>query len=124
MATYPEYTDPDTDGGLLDQILITLKGHLETEFNAGRITGADYSKVFLGSLEATMGNTTQYLLGNALLDEQRAKLIAETAIADAQVINLTKQNEKLDAEIVLMGLEEEKLNFQINTSQGINCTVD
>ena len=114
MGTFPEYTETDGNTGLLDQILLTLKVHLQEEFDQQRIKGADYAKVYLGLLEAAMGNTTQYLLGNALLEEQRAKLLAEVAIAEAQVINITKQNEKIDAEIVLMGLEVDKLNFQIN----------
>jgi hypothetical protein len=93
VPTYPQYTNLALGEGLFDQLMTTVKYHLMQEYNGQRIRGAEYSKVYLGSMEAVMANTTQYLLGTMLIDQQRAKLIAE---------------------ILLLGLEAEKLRFEID----------
>lgn len=91
--TYPQFTNLKLQDGLFDQLMGTVKHHIELEFNAQRITGGDYAKVYLGALESIMANTTQYLLGIVLLEEQRLKL---------------------QAEIALMELEGEKLRYEID----------
>ena len=92
-ATYPQFTNLKLEAGLVDQLMATVKFHCKEEFDQQRITGADYSKVFLGALESVMANSTQYLLGTMLLELQR---------------------EKIAAEILLLELEGEKLRFEID----------
>jgi hypothetical protein len=92
-ATYPQFTNLKLQDGLVDQLLAVIKLHVKEEFDAQRITAADYSKVYLGALEAVLGNSTQFLLGTMLLDVQR---------------------EKIQAEIKLIELEQDKLQFEID----------
>lgn len=134
--TYPEFTEGRLNGhGLFDEIMDSIKQHLKDEYNAGRIKGADYSKVYLGSMEAALANTTQYLTSNALLEEQRLKLLAEIDLAKANTdiakLNLEKakyemeyllplqkaqlefQNKKLEAEIPLIQYQIDKIDADI-----------
>ncbi len=92
-ATYPQFTNLKLNEGLVDQLMATVAFHVHKEFSAQRITGADYAKVYLGSLEAVLANSTQYLLGTLLLEQQKLKLIAE---------------------IAMINLESEKLRFEID----------
>ena len=70
---------------VFDTIMSTVKKHLQEEYDAQRIKGAEYSKVYLGSMEAVLGNTVQYLVGMALTDEQRADITAGIKQKEAQI---------------------------------------
>lgn len=49
--------------GAFDAIMRSLSVHLKAEYNAGRITGAEYAKAYIALTESALGNATQYLLG-------------------------------------------------------------
>lgn len=116
--TYPQYTNLALGEGLFDQLMASVKHHLEIEWKAQRITGDSYSKVYLGSMESVLGNTTQYLLGLLLIDEKKEQALAEVRLTEARIdlteedirqkqyetdFILPKQLEKLDKEIELIG---------------------
>lgn len=91
---------------VLDGVMSTLKTHLFEEFNKGRLRGTDYAKVYVGSTEAALGNTVQYLVGMALTNEQRQKILADIEFQK-------KQAEKVDKEIELIDKQIEKMEFEI-----------
>lgn len=91
--TYPQFTNLALESGLFDQLMATVKFHIQEEYSQQRITSADYSRVFLGAMEAALSNTTQFLIAGLLIDVQRAKI---------------------EAEIRLLDLEGEKLRFEID----------
>ena len=70
--------------GLFDELMQTVKQHLLEEYSTQRIKGAEYSKVYLGSMEATLQNAVQYLLGIGTLDLQLKKLEKENELLDLQ----------------------------------------
>jgi len=104
--SYPQYTNLPLEGGLFDQLMSTVKHHLQEEYDAQRLKGTDYAKVYVGSMEAVMQNTTTYLLGILLLEEQKDKVVAETALIDAQT-------SKTDQEIVLLGWEIKRVQYEV-----------
>ena len=113
---YPEYTEKVPDGGgLFDEIMTTLKKHIDVEYDKQRIRGADYTKVWLGSMEAALANTTQYLLGNALLDVQRRKIEAEILAIEAEREKTELERDKLQFEInELLPLQKQQLQLQVD----------
>lgn len=92
-VTYPEFTTLGTNSGLFDQLMIAMKTHIHEEYKQQRITSADYARVFLGTMEAALTNTSQFLIAGLLLDLQK---------------------EKIEAEIRLIDLESEKLRYEID----------
>jgi hypothetical protein len=98
--TYPQYTNLALGEGVFDQLMFTINAHIEKQYDAQRIKGPDYSKVYLGSMEAALNNSTQFLLGTMLLEEQREKMRLEA-------INLALQGEVLE-------LQKEKLRFEMD----------
>lgn len=144
--THPHYTNKGLDEGLFDQLMVAIDYHLQKEYKSGRISGDTYHKVYLGSLEAALGNSTQYLLGLLLIDEKREqllkqielteeearqkayetdfilpqqllKLIEETALLVKQQQLIDKQMEKIDKEIEF--LDAKILSELANTDQTI-----
>lgn len=75
--------------GLYDELMRTTKDHLTEEFKEGRIVGADYGVVYLGSMQANLSTASQFLLQYELTNKQ-------LELTDAQIIQLGKQNELLE----------------------------
>ena len=105
--TIAELTDGTVDGtGVFDALMKAVNAHLITQFDRNRITGADYAKVYLGSIQAVMQFGTQFLLSRdrarlenlqlletiKLAQAQRTKAAAEVQLVRAQIQNAQFEN--------------------------------
>ena len=124
-----DLTQTTLDGtGVFDVLMRANKAHLDEEFKANRIKGAEYASVYLGSLQAVMNASLQYLLQRQTADQQAELLkqqilltIQQTANETAKGLNIPKeglvldsQNCKLKAEFDL--LQSEKLKSAAETA--------
>lgn len=75
--------------GLFDELMRTSKDHLTEEYDAGRITGVDYSNVYLGVLQSNLQTASSFLLQYELTNQQ-------LLLAQEQITQLQKQNELLE----------------------------
>lgn len=130
-------------GGVFDTLMRANKAHLEAEFKAGRIKGADYANVYLGSLQSVLAASVQFLLERdkstleaekikaditvieaqkSLIDQQRLNAITENSIAEAKLLNVPKEGSLLDAQVATqtqqnLNLAAEKLRIEAQTAQ-------
>lgn len=111
--------------GVFDLLMRAAKAHIDEEFKAGRIKGAEYAQVYLGAITSVMQNGTQFLLGQlnadkqaALIDAQIAKTNAEKLLVDAQKDLTSDQKTKFSAEIALLG--QKKLTEEAQISDNVN----
>ncbi len=119
--TYPQYTNLALGDGLFDQLMATMKHHLRMEYDSQRIRGSEYAKVYLGSMESVLGNTTQYLLGILLIEQRKEQLELENRILDLDIIKLEYEIEhilpliklKTQAEVDLINAQISKINKEI-----------
>ena len=98
--------------GAFDNLMQATKNHLQEEYKAGRIKGAEYSQVYLGSLVAVMDQAVKFLTAaqqNELITAQTEKVRAEIelvgaqiSLTEAQIALAAKQLEKADAENALL----------------------
>lgn len=67
--------------GVFDALMESSSKHLKQEHKEGRITGGEYTKAYIATLEACMGNAVQFLLGrdNAFWQAALAQIQAVTA---------------------------------------------
>lgn len=141
--TLEDLTQAKVDGtGAFDTLMRAMVGHLELEFNKGRLRGADYANVYLNSLTPVLQNSVVFLLqkdeaaGKAALVEAQVRLtevqilLAEAELAreilnkeliaaqvdktKAETVNLTQQLNNLLAEECVL-----KSQFDINKSQNL-----
>lgn len=49
--------------GTFDALMESAHNHLKAEFKANRITGGEYTKAYIATMEACMSNAVQFLLG-------------------------------------------------------------
>ena len=127
--TYPQYTNIALGDGLFDQLMAAVKHHLEKEWSSQRITGDSYSKVYLGSMEAVLGNTTQYLLGILLIDEKRDQILAQLDVNKEEARQTAYETDyilpaqllKIQAETKLLG---EQYNLTVAQTAKVNKEIE
>mgnify|MGYP001774086902 CR=1 FL=1 len=86
-------TTVDVDGsGVFDQLMKSVKQHLQEEFQSQRITGHEYSTVYLGALSAVLQTSTQFLMNeqqvhllNAQIGLVRQQTVTELANTDDNI---------------------------------------
>jgi len=118
--------------GVFDELMDAVSAHLQSEYTKKRITGSNYSEVYLGAMQSVLSQSIQFLLqkdisdkqadlinqqiSNAvseglLIDEQRAKLTKELetdGLLDKQVLQVGAQINQTDAQTTLLGTENTK----------------
>ena len=94
-----DLTTGAVDGtGVFDQLMKAGKAHIEAEYSKGRITGADYSQVYLGMVQATLGASVNFLV-------QRDKIALEVELLQKQIDNEVKQGELIEAQVCKLKAE-------------------
>lgn len=102
--TNADLTTGVVDGsGTFDAMMKGFAAHLKVEYQANRITGAEYTKAFIALTESAMNGAVQYLLGRdqAFWQAQSAQIAAITGrvqLASAKVQLAALQQQALTAE--------------------------
>lgn len=115
VLTIADLTAATLDGsGVFDVLMRANKAHLESEFTKGRIKGAEYSQVYLGSLTQILQTGLTFLLqrDKSYLESQMLEqqvLLAQIAVAKAAI-------EKLILEATLARQPTELLLLQAQTA--------
>lgn len=133
QLTVGTLTECTVDGqGCFDRVMTALKAHLMGEFEAGRITGAEYTKAYIASIQGALQFSVQYLLGKdnahfsalgAQATALRANVEAYTAkvqlaIAQAQA----HQNKAIYAnEVLKLGATDTQRDLVIEQSKQVTA---
>lgn len=114
--------------GVFDQLLQLQRIHLNREYKDARITGKEYSEVYLKTYIATLEQAIQFLLAKEkqayeldLLAEQANKLRKEQDLLDVKIdqekfilnIKMPKEIEMMDAQIAKLKADTRLVEEQI-----------
>lgn len=103
-----DLTTMDLQGdGAFDNIMTAMQTRLDREFKKNRLKGPDYAKVYLGSYEASLMNTVQFLLG-------RQEASAKADLIKEQIKTEVEQRKLVQAQISKMAAEERLIEGQID----------
>lgn len=135
-------TDSDDDGtGIFDLLNVSIALNLKKEFEDGKITGPEYSQVYLGALQATLQQAVTFLLSEQeaskkvdLLDKQIEEaaehidlVVAQTAKAyeDIAASQAKTNRENLVNNKQIIKLQKETLLVEAQTTdqQYITATI-
>lgn len=94
--------------GTFDALMGGFKAHLKEEFNANRISGAEYTKAFIALTESAMGNAVQFLLGR-----DGAFWQAVTAQANAITARVQLETSKVQYAAVLLEALNARANYAL-----------
>lgn len=129
-VTLPALTTATVAGtGVFDVLMRSMKAHLESEFTKNRIKGPEYATVYLGSMEAVLQGSLQFLLQKdkatleaelvkaqiALSAQQLLNAQAELAILQQQLLKIPAEIAHLQAQTALVG--QQKINL---TAEALN----
>lgn len=98
--------------GTFDVMMKALGAHLQLQFDKGRITGEQYSKVYVELTQGAMANAVQFLLGRDQAYWQAVAAQMQAQVAQAQVV--TARVELETAKVKLQALRYETLAQQAN----------
>ena len=99
MATNIQFSDltnatTPTDGtGYFDKLLSTVNIHINDQYNQGRLTGTDYAKVYLGSIQSAISQSLEFLLKEKLIEAQTDGANKDNLLKDAQLAKLRNEEE-------------------------------
>ena len=128
--TVDSLTECVVDGeGCFDKVMTALKAHLNVEYDAGRITGSEYTKAYIASMQGALQFSVQYLLGKdnahfSALGAQAASLRAnveaytakvQLAIAQAQMNQAKAQYASTVLQLGSIEKQTELVKAQTNT---------
>jgi hypothetical protein len=116
--TIEDLTTVALDGtGVFDTLMQTVQLRIQAEYARDRIQGSDYSKVYLGALEATLGQSIQFLLNKDKAANEAALIAAQVLVAEAQIEKVKKEGELIDQQIIKMQSEIKLTDQQIELSK-------
>lgn len=111
--TNKQLTTGELNGdGVFDTLMKSTKAHLDEEFSKGRIKGAEYSQVYLGSMTAVMAQGTQFLLQRDQSTYQALLIQKQMEMIDLQKENLKIEKEKLEFERDRLAVEVDKAKVE------------
>ena len=103
LSNLTDSTNADNGTGVFDKLIQSVEHHIESQYKAGRITGNDYSSVYLGSMQSVLSESVKFLLSEQQV-EKEVDLLSE------QIISEQKKNEAGG----LIDLEKKKNQEQID----------
>ena len=101
--------------GLFDELMQSVKSHLQEEYDKQRIRGADYTQAYVASMQAAMGNAVQYLIGMRLIDAELTKIAADTVQVETQT-KLVEEQIRQQAYITDVQLPSQVLQTNTQTN--------
>ena len=98
--TLADWTTQAVDGaGVFDGLMKAITAHLETQFTKNRIIGADYAKVYLGSVQSALQFSLQFLLGRDRAVLENAQLAEAVRLSQAQTVKAQAEIQLVRAQI-------------------------
>lgn len=115
LITLADLTTTTLNGtGVFDVLMRANKAHLDEEFTKGRIKGPEYATVYLGSLQAVLTASLQFLLQRDKVNQEVKLLEQNTANAVIEGTVLTATECKLRAEFDVLMLTKDKTAQETN----------
>lgn len=105
--------------GVFDALMESVAVHLKAEFDAGRITGAEYTKSYIAAVESAMGNGTQFLL-----QRDQAYWQAQTAQLGAITARVQLQTAKAQMLQTMYGALREKAGYALAKMQAMVAAME
>lgn len=82
--------------GVFDALIAAVNKNIEIQFNKGRITGSNYADVYLGSMQAVLQQSVEFLLRKDLTE---AQIDSEMKNIELKTAQLAAERNKAEAEL-------------------------
>lgn len=83
--------------GVFDKLMESVNANINDQYSNGRITSSDYANVYLGSLQAVLQQSIQFVLQEQVSEAQISSILKDNAIKDAELAkNYNMQEAELE----------------------------
>lgn len=79
--------------GVFDKLIDAVNSNINLQYSQGRIKGAEYANVYLGSMQSVLSQSLEYLLKHELI---AAQIDGEKANNNIKAVQLAEEQYKLD----------------------------
>ena len=101
--------------GVFDVLIGAVNKNIESQYNKGRITGSDYANVYLGSIQAVLQQSMEYVLREKVTEAQVAGLEKDLELKSYDLINVKpKELALMDKELLVKQQELELRKTEAN----------
>jgi len=135
--TVGSVTDGTINGdGVFDKLMKSVTSHLDDQYSKGRIKGADYANVYLGSIQSAMQHSVTFVMGEQEA-EKRVELLAAQIVEQTSgtsraidqlndvILSGEKQREEINSRIVLVNTQvQEQLASTKRTDVQLDDALD
>ena len=77
--------------GIFDELMMAINGNIQTQFDSGRITGAEYADVYLGGLQIAISESMKFLLNKPGIEKGLEAQDVSIAISEVQLAENTEK---------------------------------
>ena len=98
-----------TGNGYFDVLMRSVKAHIQSEYDAGRIKGADYANVYLGAIQSAMQLAEQFVLSEKM---QEAQIVSMEKDAELKIEQLRHMVRKYDEDAGRWVITEDMMHNQ------------
>jgi hypothetical protein len=98
--------------GVFDTLMAAVNKNIELQYQKGRITGNDYSTVYLGAMQAVLGQSIEFLLRRDLTEAQIDDVRKGIEVKEAQISNMVDDNLTAAKQRTLLDTQEEAEQYK------------
>lgn len=94
-----DVTTGTIDGtGIFDKLMVSVKSHIQDEYDKGRLKGADYANVYLGVMQAVLAQSIEFSLREKQTETQ-------IKLTEAQIKESYTDRVLKDKQAAMLGLD-------------------
>ena len=71
--------------GVFDKLMMAVNGNISIQYETGRITGSEYSNVYLGSMQSVIAESMKFILNKKSVEKQLESQDVQIAIGEVQL---------------------------------------
>ncbi len=122
QASTEDLTTVSLDGsGVFDVLMQATKLHLKDEFDSGRITGKEYSTVYLGALNSVLAQSVQFLMHQQQIEKINAEI---GLLRQKTVTELAQTEDDLPLGLGFNGMYSDEEGWTINIEGLLSRQID
>jgi len=91
--------------GVFDKLMEAVNTQIESQYLNNRITGSDYANVYLGSMQAVLQQSMQFVLQEQLTEAQIEDVLASTNLKEEQLKATYAERVVKDKQAAKLGLD-------------------
>jgi hypothetical protein len=106
--------------GVFDKLMEAVSKNILVQYNDSRITNSDYASVYLGSLQAVLTQSMQFVLQEQLMEVQVATAVKQLEVAEEQLLLAYTQRLLADKQAAQLGLDNVMKNSEESRNADAN----